>query len=194
MTAIINILSKNPELSDCKSRLKKYLSKDERIFLTKKMLEMTCYEVKRVASDACLHFFPNDNGEYIESLSEKFKIKTKNQKRGCLSDKIYFALDERKDMYQKRIVIGSDIPTISVNELTDCINSLDKHDLIIGPSKDGGFYLVGVTNNVHMIFKNMRLGKIPFRDVLKKCISNNISFKVIRTLKDIDNIDDLMSI
>ena len=79
MTSIINILSKNPELADCKSRLKKYLSRDERIFLTKKMLEMTCYEVKRVASDACLHFFPNDNGEYIESLSEKFKIKTKNQ-------------------------------------------------------------------------------------------------------------------
>ena len=47
MTSIINILSKNPELADCKSRLKKYLSKDERIFLTKKMLEMICSEIIR---------------------------------------------------------------------------------------------------------------------------------------------------
>ena len=194
MTSIINILSKNPEFSDCKSRLKKYLSKDERIFLTKKMLEMICNEVRRVDAEACLHFFPNDNGKYIEWLSKRFRIKTQNQKQGYLSDKIYYALDEQKEIYKKRILIGSDIPTISVDELTDCIINLDKHDLIIGPSIDGGFYLVGVTDNVHMIFKDMELDKISFKDILKKCISCDISYKTIRTLKDIDTFDDLTSI
>ena len=194
MTSIINILSKNPEFSDCKSRLKKYLSKDERIFLTKKMLEMICSEIRRVDAEACLHLFPNDNGKYIEWLSKKFKIKTRNQKQGFLSDKIYSALDEQKKIYKKRIVIGSDIPTISVDELTDCIVNLDKYDLIIGPSIDGGFYLVGVTNNFHKIFKDMEVDRISFRDILKKCISSDISYKVIRTLKDIDTFDDLTSI
>ena len=194
MTSIINILSKNPELADCKSRLKKYLSRDERIFLTKKMLEMICSEIIRVDAEACLHFFPNDNGKYIEWLSKKFKIKTQNQKQGYLSDKIYSALDEQKEIYKKRIVIGSDIPTLSVDELTDCIVNLDKYDLIIGPSVDGGFYLVGVTDNVHKIFKDMELDKISFKDILKKCISSDISYKVIRTLKDIDTFDDLTSI
>ena len=99
-----------------------------------------------------------------------------------------------KKKYIKRIVIGSDIPTISVDELTDCIVNLDKHDLIIGPSEDGGFYLVGVTDNVHKIFKDMELDKISFKDILKKCISSDISYKVIRTLKDIDTFDDLTSI
>ena len=194
MTSIINILSKNPELTDCKSRLKKYLSRDERIFLTKKMLEMICSEIIKLDAEACLHFFPNDSGKYIEWLSKKFKIKTQHQKQGYLSDKIYSALDEQKEIYKKRIVIGSDIPTISVDELTDCIVNLDKHDLIIGPSVDGGFYLVGVTDNVHKIFKDMELDKISFKDILKKCISSDISYKVIRTLKDIDTFDDLTSI
>ena len=194
MTSIINILSKNPELADCKSRLKKYLSKHERTFLTKKMLEMICSEIIRLDVEACLHFFPNDNGKYIEWLSKRFRIKTQNQKQGYLSDKIYYALDEQKEIYKKRILIGSDIPTISVDELTDCIINLDKHDLIIGPSIDGGFYLVGVTDNVHMIFKDMELDKISFKDILKKCISCDISYKTIRTLKDIDTFDDLTSI
>ena len=194
MTSIINILSKNPELADCKSRLRNYLSKDERIFLTKKMLEMICSEIRRVDAEACLRFFPNDNGNYIEWLSKKFKIKTQSQKQGYLSDKIYSALDEQKEIYKKRIVIGSDIPTISVDELTECIVNLDKYDLIIGPSIDGGFYLVGVTDNVHKIFKDMKLDKISFKDILKKCITSDISYKVIRTLKDIDTFDDLTSI
>ena len=82
MTSIINILSKNPELADCKSRLKKYLSKDERIFLTKKMLEMICSEIIRVDAEACLHFFlmimVNILNGYLRSLKLKLNIKSKD--------------------------------------------------------------------------------------------------------------------
>ena len=45
MNSVINILAKNPERSNCKSRMNHLLTKDERVFLSKEMLKMICYEI-----------------------------------------------------------------------------------------------------------------------------------------------------
>ena len=42
MSTIINLLTKNPESSNCKTRLKELLTVDERIFLSKKP-SMNCW-------------------------------------------------------------------------------------------------------------------------------------------------------
>ena len=45
MKSIIHILSKNPDLCECKTRLKNFLSNDERVYLSKTMLRMICSEM-----------------------------------------------------------------------------------------------------------------------------------------------------
>tara|TARA_Y100000389_G_scaffold204408_1_gene256783 strand:- start:6435 stop:7019 length:585 start_codon:yes stop_codon:yes gene_type:complete len=194
MNSIINILSKNPDKSDCKSRLRYFLSNSERIYLSKKMLEMTCDTIIKVNSSTAMYLYPNKYGMFVEKLSRKYKIDLISQENGYLSDKIYFALNNNKRGYEKRIVIGSDIPTLSSNELNDCLNLLDSHDLVLGPSKDGGFYLVGVKHEVHSIFKDLNLNTILTNDLLKLCEKNSIKYKLIRTLKDIDEPNDLLFI
>ena len=92
MNSIINILSKNPDKSDCKSRLRYFLSNTERIFLSKKMLEMTCNTIIQVNANNAMYLYPDKYGEFVEKLSEKYKINLINQETGYLSDKIYFSV------------------------------------------------------------------------------------------------------
>ena len=194
MNSVINILAKNPERSNCKSRMSHLLTKDERVFLSKEMLKMICNEISNIQIDKYLHVYPDSSGRFIKNLSSEYGIRIVNQSFGYLSKKIYTALNTNKDKYTKRIVIGADIPSLSVNEINDCIKSLDYCDLVIGPSKDNGFYLVGTKDQAHECFQAMELNDILTDDVINICHNQKIEYKLIRELNDIDTPNDLLKL
>ena len=194
MSSVINILAKNPEVSDCKTRMRSLLSEDERMFLSKEMLKIACCEMSNISVDKYLHLYPDASGSFVKELSSIYGFKTFDQSSGFLSKKIYEALDCQKNKYVKRVVIGSDIPSLSVNEIYDCLNYLDYYDLVIGPSTDNGFYLVGAKNQSHDCFKDMNLNQILTDDVINICNNRRIKYKLLRVLKDIDTPTDLLNL
>ena len=190
----INILSKNPDNSNCKSRLKSLLSYEERIFLSKKMLTMICDEFSCLEAHKSLHLYPNINGGFVERLSKDYSLNLVQQSTGHLSTKIYSALNSYKNIDDKRIVIGSDIPSISKREFYDCIEYLNSYEMVIGPSRDHGFYLVGCKGDAHKVFKNMNLNTILLANLINICSEKSINFILLRTLKDIDEPKDLLTL
>ena len=55
------------------------------------------------------------------------------------------------------VLIGSDIPDITPDDIRDAFRALDDHDAVFGPSPDGGYWLVG--------FRRCVLPFHPFRGV-----------------------------
>ena len=194
MKSIIHILSKNPDLCECKTRLKNFLSDEERIYISKTMLHMLCSEMNKIDVCKILHLYPSNQGRFSKKLSQRFNINTIRQPSGYLSDKIFSVLDNTDKSYKKRILIGSDIPSLSKHDIEDSIYHLNTYDIVIGPSCDGGFYLVGTKNNSHHIFKNLKLNKISKDNIFKLCAEEKLSLKTLRTLKDIDVPEDLLSL
>ena len=194
MSTVINIMSKNPDSTECKTRLKSLLSREERIYITKYMLDITCSVVSKFDTTNILHLFPNKEGMFINNLLSKYNIVPQIQRAGQLSDKIHSILDQDNLMFEKKIVIGADIPSISVNEISECINSLNEYDCVFGPSNDGGFYLIGVKANAHFIFKNLNMDTILLDDLKAICQKHKIGYKLVRELKDIDCDKDLLFI
>ena len=194
MSTVINIMSKNPDSTECKTRLKSLLSREERIYITKYMLDITCSVVSKFDTTNILHLFPNKEGMFINNLLNKYNIVPQIQRAGQLSDKIHSILDQDNLMFEKKIVIGADIPSISVNEISECINSLNEYDCVFGPSNDGGFYLIGVKANAHFIFKNLNMDTILLDDLKAICQKHKIGYKLVRELKDIDCDKDLLFI
>ena len=74
MSVVINIMSKNPDFCECKTRLKSLLSREERIYITKHMLDITCSVVSKFDTTNILHLFPNKEGKFIKNLSNKYNI------------------------------------------------------------------------------------------------------------------------
>ena len=194
MSTVINIMSKNPEFAECKTRLKALLSKEERRYLTKLMLDMACSVVSKFNTTNLLYLFPSKEGLFLQNLSNKYNINLKVQSIGKLSDKIYSILNQDHLRFEKRLIVGSDIPSLSVDEISECISLLNKYDCVFGPSNDGGFYLVGVRANAHCIFRNINMDTILLDDLRATCHENNIGYELVRELKDIDCERDLLFI
>lgn len=44
---------------------------------------------------------------------------------------------------ERAILIGSDIPDLPAEHLANALDSLERHEAVIGPARDGGYYLIG---------------------------------------------------
>jgi len=95
------------------------------------------------------------------------------------------------------ITIGNDTPHLKTHHLIDALHQLDKKKLVLGPSKDGGFYLMGI-KKTH--FNKELLLKLPWQtNRLHAHISlfskaKNIKTKFLELLKDIDSKEDIQFI
>jgi rSAM/selenodomain-associated transferase 1 len=49
--------------------------------------------------------------------------------------------------YDRAVVIGTDSPDLPANLLQQALDALDCHDMTIGPSQDGGYYLIGFSKS-----------------------------------------------
>lgn len=90
------------------------------------------------------------------------------------------------------IAIGADSPLLTPQHLEEALAQLQNHEAVIGPSPDGGFYLLGVRRCPASLFDG-----IPWSsaDTLAKTVerltSHGMSFFRLPTLGDVDTMDDL---
>ncbi|MFH0780621.1 MAG: TIGR04282 family arsenosugar biosynthesis glycosyltransferase [Pseudomonadota bacterium] len=98
---------------------------------------------------------------------------------------------------ESAVLIGSDIPDISVPLLTEAFAALLNAKAVIGPSHDGGYYLIGLRSDgaralYPLLFEEM-VWSTPtvFAQTLERLNTTGASIAVLPTLRDIDLPDDL---
>ncbi|MDO4841145.1 MAG: TIGR04283 family arsenosugar biosynthesis glycosyltransferase [Phoenicibacter congonensis] len=95
----------------------------------------------------------------------------------------------------KRLLIGCDLPFINEITLDRAFEDLDDSDVVFGPSDDGGYYLVGMSDYEPSIFHVSGDGA---SDVLSKTLLRckqaflNVSFGQV--LADVDTPEDLYNL
>ena len=57
--------------------------------------------------------------------------------------------------FQRVVLIGSDNPTLPLEQIRAACDGLDDHDLSIGPTVDGGYYLIGMRAAHLDVFANI---------------------------------------
>ncbi len=90
------------------------------------------------------------------------------------------------------IVIGTDCPFIKRRDLLTAFEQLRQHDMVIGPSADGGYYLLGLRRSARQVFQDISWGsEHVLAQTLAKAAEAGLSVAQLRTLRDIDTPDDL---
>jgi len=135
--------------------------------------------------------------------SEELGIKKFNlQGKGCLGEKMKRQIIiNRKFCIQNKIkniiFIGTDLPDLCHLDILNTIRELNQNDLILGPSNDGGYWLIGLSDKIiskylHLPFINIKWGK---ENVLQTTIDNfastNLKYKFLEKKIDIDTIIDI---
>jgi len=135
--------------------------------------------------------------------SKELGIKNFNlQGEGCLGEKM-----KRLIIFNKRfctqnkikniIFIGTDLPDLCHLDLIKTVRKLKQNDLILGPSNDGGYWLIGISEKIilshtYLPFINIKWGT---ENVLQNTIDNFTSTKLkydfLDKKIDIDTIFDI---
>ena len=90
------------------------------------------------------------------------------------------------------VLVGGDIPEIDKHHIAQALRALRQANVVFGPAKDGGFWLVGLrqTQWADRLFRNTRWSS---PNTLSDCLANlpnSARVAMLDTLSDVDTLDD----
>ncbi len=155
MKRTLIIFAKEPEKGKVKTRLKKYFSEPQLLNLYKAFLKDTSQIADKVdCEEKILAFAATKKPRYLKQVARDLKLY--RQKGRDLGQRMYNAFVHTKDKRAgKTIIIGSDSPTLPAIIINRAFWKLDKCDVVLGPSIDGGYYLIGLKEPCSGLFKGV---------------------------------------
>jgi uncharacterized protein len=118
------------------------------------------------------------------------------QGEGDLGERMYRALSETFGEFgpEKAIVLGADCPSVDRDLLLEAEKRLDAADIVIGPSLDGGYYLIGMNVAHEALFRGISWSSGSVYEVTMDRIRDlALSVAVLETREDIDDFESLRS-
>ena len=92
------------------------------------------------------------------------------------------------------VLLGTDIPQLRTDHLEQAFDALAENDLVIGPSTDGGYWLIG-TNHPVDLFEGIKWGTdAVLGQTLALAKGQGLRVKTLSSLNDIDTAEDLKQV
>lgn len=115
------------------------------------------------------------------------------QRGANLGERMLNAFEFGFRAYQKLLLIGSDSPHMPIHIFNEAFDALEAFDVVIGPSADGGYYLIGFQQNVSCrAFQNINWSTNRVLTQTQNALaSENKSVHLLPEMLDIDEYDDL---
>jgi rSAM/selenodomain-associated transferase 1 len=187
----IVIMAKSPESGDVKTRLSPILDAEERRKLYTELLDGTVERLGNVkGADTLIAYTPAGAGDFFR---ERYGMPCFGQEGDDLGQRLSNALRHMLGRgYRSVVIVGSDIPGLASGIAESALTALKKADMAIGPSTDGGYYLIGLNDPLPELFQD-----IPWStaEVLKSTVSKarqmGMSLEIMEILDDIDTPEDL---
>ena len=192
----VSILSRTPVAGETKTRLIPDIGAEQAAKLHCKMLERTVQvAVSSNVGAVELVCTPTIGHPFFESLARCHAIGLELQPEGGLGDKMFVELRRRLATCDFAIVVGADCPGITVEDYQCCAQHLSAGvDAVLGPSRDGGYYLLGVRHANTQLFTNIVWGRddVAAR-TRERFTSLALTWRELPQRIDVDRVEDLSS-
>ena len=185
------IFARYPVLGKVKTRLASSLGKEFALGFYKECSRHLFAEIERNQNDFFTPFLfcseKDELNKMIDWAGSGFKYYY--QEGNDLGERMSNAFNKAFTLgVKKAIIIGTDVPDISNNLITSSFSLLDEKDFVIGPSIDGGYYLLGMKNLNCDLFSGINWSTETVLDhTINRIEKNNFSFAKLKQLHDIDD-------
>ncbi|NWH03903.1 TIGR04282 family arsenosugar biosynthesis glycosyltransferase [Desulfobacter latus] len=191
--AVITFI-KSPEKGRVKTRLAKGVGEKAALALYQYFVMDVLDMVRSTPWALRVYYHPEKSGRRIRSwLGNDLDLFP--QAGTTLGDKMQNALAETFAAgYERAVLIGSDLPDLPPDIIDTAFNALNSSDAVIGPSPDGGFYLIGFTAKgfIPEIFNHIPWGTHHVFDLTQNNFSGHgVSPVCLPVWRDIDTKADL---
>ena len=189
MKSALIIFVRNPEAGKVKTRLAKTIGADKALHVYRQLLAHT-HDITKELSCEKFVFYVDRITE--DDLWENHTYQKRLQRGSGLGDRMLEAFIELFLLrYTKIQVIGSDCLELTKEIIETGFEKLNEKDVVIGPSADGGYYLLGTNQIITDLFyhKEWSTDKV-LSDTLKDIERLSLSCFQLPTLRDIDTEED----
>ena len=183
-----------PVKGKVKTRLAKTTSKDFALQWYKSCVDKIIGEINKIPGIETNIFYSesNERDKVIKWLGSNFIYSHQEGKDlGERMQNAFFSVFSHNS--GKVIIIGTDIPDLNQNIIIDAFERLDTNDIVLGPSIDGGYYLLGMNRLHNSLFEGIEYSTpTVLSETISKIDKLGLTFSLLPQLQDIDLEDDLM--
>ena len=181
-----------PKVGTTKTRLYDFVSPDTAVEIQKKLMKKNYNVLKKCGEEISVyHDGQSIDDKVMENILENREFSY--QVGETLGDKMYNAIDEELKSSDKVILLGSDIYNLQENMIHAAFEKLDEYDVIINPSVDGGYFLIGMKKAIKEVFDLPSYGdNTVLENLLTVCNEQKLSYYLGEAGLDIDTKEDLL--
>ncbi|MDE0481909.1 MAG: TIGR04282 family arsenosugar biosynthesis glycosyltransferase [Candidatus Poribacteria bacterium] len=192
------VFTKNPIPNQVKTRLLPELSPEQAASLYRAFLIDWCETLSGLSNvDLVITYTPPGSGNDLQALigNDVTYIPQIGTNLGTrLTSATQWASENG---YEKILIVGSDSPTLPLEYILQAVVGLDSRDIVIGPSVDGGYYLIGfsvenLNEIVPSVFEEIAWSTPQvLQQTVERIRTLDATLKVLPPWYDVDTPEDL---
>ncbi len=187
------LFAKAPVPGQVKTRMQPQLTAVQSARLATQMLRQSVEKVCQFwRGKLILTVSPTSDYPLFQDLARNNNLDLEIQMAGDLGEKMLYVLRKGIAQFGSAVVMGSDVPHITDEILIEVHRLVTQKNNVIGPTRDGGFYLLGLNKMANAMFEGVDWGS---ERVMTRLCQNfqglGIGLSLCSELRDIDNWDDL---
>jgi hypothetical protein len=184
------IFVRNPELGKVKTRLAKTIGNEKALRVYLRLLAHTHSITKELSCDKFIFYADNI---HIADIWETKRYIKRTQKGNDLGERMRDAfIRVFAEGYTNIQIIGSDCYELSPELILTGFEKSEENDIVIGPTVDGGYYLLGMKAPFKDLFSNKQWSTDSvFTDTMEDIRTSSFSFYTLPVLRDVDEEKDI---
>ncbi len=192
------IFTRYPEPGKTKTRLIPVLGAAAAAALHRRMTERTVTTVMNLAQKKALDMYVCYEGGSQMLMSRWLgqRVPLFRQGQGDLGKRMLTAFEESFRAGAERVVlIGTDLPGLSGNIIESAFDELGRHDVVLGPTDDGGYYLIALKVPQPGLFEYMTWGTgTVLSETMERTRNLRLSTALVQPLHDVDRPEDIAAL
>ncbi len=187
----IIIFTRNPELGKVKTRLAKSIGDENALNVYKFLLQHTVKITEKLNVDKYIFY---SESIHRDDIWNPDIFRKKMQSGNDLGERMQNAFSEILGMgYEKVLIVGSDIYELQQRDIEKAFEALENSQFVIGPAKDGGYYLLGMKQMRAEIFQNKIWGTST---VLEETLNDlkEKEYTLLPEMSDVDYYEDIKNV
>lgn len=188
MNQLIQVFVKAPLLGKVKTRLAASVGAEAALNIHKALATTLIERVQQVPATAVEIWTPNPEHEFFS----RFNVPVRQQLGKDLGQRMEQAMEAGLSRYQKVLLVGGDGLSLRADDFHAAFKALDRVPVCFVPTSDGGYVLVGMSQPVAVIFRDMTWGcSSVMTETLQRLRQAAIPFHLLPEGWDIDTLADL---
>mgnify|MGYP001088374674 FL=1 len=191
---VLIVFLKYPEPGRVKTRLARDIGWKNASLIYSEIAQSVIGKVSKSSEYETLIFFdPPEKKEDVRRWLKNANLNLLPQEGNPLGERMLNAFEKAFSLGAKSaVIIGTDCMEVSDKTVLEAFQALREVDAVLGPARDGGYYLLGLNRAFPWIFKDIKWStSLVLSQTIKKIEEKKLRFKLLKTLTDIDTVRDL---